>query len=63
MEDIEIKKAYMIVIKDMKGYCQKHSVCLECELFEACDKTNECLYEIVAEAKDLVFGKEEEKCR
>ena len=60
MEDREIKKAYMYVIDDMKRYCQAHSDCSDCELYEACNKTDYYLFELVAEAKDLTFGKDEE---
>lgn len=60
-ENYEIKRAYEIVYEDLKEHCHQHTRCTECPIKEACDKSDEMLYEIIKTAKENLFGKEEEK--
>jgi hypothetical protein len=61
MEDREIKKAYEIVAADIEKFCIGGAMCNECILYEVCGENNQYLHKQIDMAKEILFGKKEEK--
>lgn len=59
MEDREIKKAYEIVVEDIKKVCICGAMCGQCILYEVCGENEQYLYKQIEMAKNILFGKDE----